>query len=81
MYEGETPLKVSEEVRRQAELCPRKFACLASEPIPCRVENCSGLDLLFCLNKQYCPYQEKFGLADYLCTCPVRVEIWQKYRL
>ena len=80
MHEEKSPLQVSEEARQQAELCPSKFACLTSPLSPCKVENCSGLDLLVCLNKSYCPYQEKFGLADYLCACPVRAEIWQKYR-
>ena len=72
---------ISTEAKAAATKCPKRLACLKGDSELCAVEKCVGGAALFvsCLTQEYCPYQQRYGYTGYLCTCPVRQEIHQKY--
>jgi len=74
-------LIVSDQAKRSTEECTKDFACLKGNLAPCKLEQCLGREVLVCLNKEYCPYQIRFGFADYLCSCPIRKELYEKYHM
>ncbi len=76
-------IEVSSEVRDAADRCAKKFACLTGDANLCKVEHRVSDEVLFvaCLQSGYCSYQRRFGFTGFLCTCPVRKEIYAKYRL
>ena len=74
-------IHISEEVRRTATNCKKKFSCLEEERKDlCKVENCidGKVHFIKCLNDEYCPYKQSFG-DSFFCSCPVRKEIFNKY--
>ena len=73
--------EVSQAVLEKTEKCPRGLACLKNGEKPrCKVERLingagaflksDGVDL--------CPYKMSFGSA-YVCNCPTRYELYEKY--
>lgn len=72
--------EVSEEARQKAEKCPLGFACLSGEEAPRCVISSSVRGVLFVKSAaaDHCPYGMSFGYS-YICTCPVRWEIYDRY--
>jgi len=76
-------IKVSDRVREAAEKCKKGFACLKKgKDDICAVADCVNDQILFvkCLNDKYCSYQQPFG-NEFICNCPVRKELFDKYRI
>jgi len=74
---------VSDDARQKAAQCDKCFACLQPDGAPlCKVDHCveEQVHFLACLNDLHCAYACKFGGKDY-CTCPVRKEIYQRYKI
>lgn len=62
--------------------CDNNFACLTEENSPsCKVSSCVGCKIHF-LEKleRDCPYHQEFGFS-YICKCPVRIELYNKYKI
>lgn len=62
--------------------CDKNHACLTEENHPCcKVSSCVGSKILF-LEKleRDCPYHQEFGFS-YICNCPVRIELYNKYKI
>ncbi len=76
-------LEISEASKKKTTKCKKSFICLENkENIYCRVEECINEDVLFikCLHEDYCVY--KMGFGNYFtCMCPVRKEIYTKYKI
>lgn len=73
-------MEVSEEARQRTDECPRGFACLHDRESPrCAVRN-SVRGVLFVEKPTlgHCPYAMSFGYS-YICSCPVRWEIYDRY--
>jgi hypothetical protein len=74
-------ITVSDESLQATTNCEKRFTCLRgkSEAL-CAVESCidGKVHFIKCLNDVFCPYQHSFG-NGYLCTCPTRKEIYNKY--
>lgn len=71
---------ISEEILAKAKNCDRDFACLTEEDQPsCKISHCVNDKILF-LEKleRHCPYHLSYA-HEYVCNCPVRIEIYQKY--
>jgi hypothetical protein len=82
MLEEKHCLLVSDEAKQSTRYCTRDFACLnGNRDFLCKVEQCLGGQVLFvaCLEQGYCSYQRRYGFTGYMCTCPVRKEIYEKY--
>ena len=81
-------LQVSDECRKKTTKCPSNFLCLSDKENPmCSKEKplCTVdiplESMLFVKYKQNdCAYMEEYG-AGYLCTCPVRFEIYNRYKM
>jgi hypothetical protein len=75
-------LKISEDTLRQVTDCTNGFSCLSGESGGlCEIEQDVGGKVLFvrCMNRD-CSYRMSFGYG-YICTCPVRREIYHRYGL
>lgn len=63
--------------------CNKNFDCLNSNtPVCCKVEDCINDEVHFikCLEKLLCTYKLSFG-ESFICICPTRKEIFNKYRI
>ena len=61
--------------------CDDNFDCIRnSNHVYCKVENCvdNKVHFIKCLNENYCPYRMLFG-HSYICNCPTRKEIYNKF--
>ena len=61
--------------------CEKDFACLSEKThVYCKVENCINKKIHFIERKDLfqCRYVMCFGDC-YICTCPTRKEIYNKY--
>lgn len=77
-------LEVSAEVKRLTTRCKKDFACLQNNgDCLCPVDRVVGGQVVFvkCLQRSDCPYQHRYGFADCFCACPVRKEIYNKYKM
>ncbi len=76
-------IKISDEIIKSATECDNSLQCLKNpENIKCKVERCIEKEVHFikCLYKSTCSYKMSFG-HSYLCNCPVRKEIFNKYKI
>ena len=74
---------ISEDAKRAAKKCKKDFICLNRNPADiCKVICCINDEELYvkCGAELDCPYILKHNDRD-LCMCPVRSEIYSKYRL
>jgi hypothetical protein len=83
-----TKLNVSEDILLATNKCSNYHVCLEIAPEKlCEIElNFEGIEKIYwCKHRGYCNY--KFtcfsvnGDCDYLCTCPTRIEIYEKYNI
>ncbi len=75
-------ISISESARNAATRCKKKFSCLKDKKKCCEVEDCINDSVLF-VKSTYnpsCPYQQLFG-NEFICNCPVRKELYDKYRI
>ena len=76
-------LHISDESLRAATHCGKGFSCLDGDRKDiCKVEACINktVYLVKCFNDDYCFYKKSFGMEHY-CVCPVRKEIYDKYKI
>jgi hypothetical protein len=61
--------------------CEKSFECLISQETLCRVKLCLAGEVHFlqCDDKK-CKFKMYFG-KEPLCTCPVRMEIYNRYKI
>ncbi len=73
--------RVSEETIAETKKCNRAFSCLKTpiEPL-CTIDYCvdGKVHFIKCLNKKGCSYRSMFGY-DFICNCPTRKELYNKY--
>ncbi len=77
----ENKLEISEDTLKNASECQKKSSCLFGEQKDlCKIEKHITNNLIYvkCLNKEYCNFQISFG-SFYVCSCPVRKEIYNRY--
>jgi len=74
---------VNEHVKTAASRCCKEYSCLSENPGSlCRVIFCVNSKILgvLCTEEDFCTY--KHTMEDRTCcTCPVRLEIYEKYKL
>jgi hypothetical protein len=77
--------QVSDEIKKQTTRCLYDFECLTND----NWETCSidrhypgnGLGIKDKCQKSNCGYFMPFGLTYYFCHCPVRREIYSRYKM
>ena len=75
--------KVDKKTIEQSTKCQKCFSCLENNGKDlCKVNQCIEDKILFveCDDINYCSYQKSFGDNKY-CQCPVRKEIFTKYKV
>jgi hypothetical protein len=75
-------IEIPDEILKNTTKCNKSFGCLKNEKhVLCRVEHCVNEEVYFikCLNTATCNYRVSFG-NSYFCSCPVRMEIFNKYK-
>ena len=75
-------ITVDEETIKRTFHCSKDFACLSGGfQECCKVEKCVGdLHYVKPCNDKMCIYQVLDG-PGYVCNCPVRLEIYKKYKI
>jgi len=76
-------IEVDEAVMCATTHCTRSFRCLEpSGSSLCRVQKCvrGTVHFIECLDRTSCSYRMSFGKA-FVCNCPVRKEIYDRYGL
>ena len=76
-------IKIEESIIEAATECERNFECLSNgNNIYCEVEYCLNKEIYFvkCKYDKLCSYKEPFG-SSFLCSCPTRKEIYNKYKI
>ncbi len=76
-------VEVSGNVLNETTKCRKNFSCLTEEHGNiCKVLCCMKGDIYFvkCLGEKDCPYLEASEKTE-RCTCPVRKEIYQRYKI
>lgn len=77
-----TGVTIDEEVKNCTTKCEKDFACINNNSHElCPVDHFYNDKVLFikCLSKGYCSYRTSFGYASFICSCPMRKEIYKKY--
>jgi hypothetical protein len=76
--------KIPDEILKQTTRCPKNFGCLSCEvDHMCQVESLSkSVPILFVdkVQDRFCSYCGQFR-DSWLCSCPVRVELYNRYRI
>ena len=75
-------ITISEETLNRTTRCKKDFSCLSPETRDCcKVTDSPTPDIIFtgCWKRDDCPYCLRFGGAESVCECPVRIEIYNKH--
>ncbi|MBU4076988.1 MAG: hypothetical protein KKI06_09830 [Euryarchaeota archaeon] len=76
-------LKVHDDIIKNTDRCKKDHSCLSGLTTDlCKVEMCVGDKIHFikCLNEHICNYRIPFGYS-FVCTCPVRKELYNRYKV
>ena len=76
-------LFVNNEIKQSAELCQDKYGCLTGQKKTiCKVISTVNNNEMYviCQNNNACKYRHQVN-ERILCTCPVRLEIYNKYKI
>jgi hypothetical protein len=73
-------MEIKKEIQDKTQLCKKGFCCLRDENVCCNVVRCVNKDVHFveCGKTTLCNYRLSFGMV-FICTCPTRKEIHNKY--
>ena len=75
--------QITDKTKKQSTKCPYNFECLSNDDWnTCIIERelySNGLDIKNKANKAFCPYSMSFGFSMYVCQCPTRYEIYNRY--
>ena len=76
-------INISDEVQKLATKCPKDFCCLKKDhKDSCAVLDCVNKEVIFvkASDRKACPYKHSFA-NEFICGCPVRKEIFNKYNV
>jgi hypothetical protein len=75
-------VKIDESTVKSTTNCSKGMPCLDGvKKTLCEVDECVSDEVFFvkCLNNKLCSYRINFGY-DLMCTCPIRKEIYKRYK-
>ncbi len=74
--------EISQEIFRQTLECDRDIECLVPGNQPsCSIKDCVNQKVHFIAkHNRHCPYHLHFG-NEIICTCPVRKELYNRYKV
>jgi hypothetical protein len=73
---------ISQEILDSATECMNRLSCLSGAGTMCKVKRHEENRVMFVKSRKHrnCPFSIPLR-GDCICTCPVRVEIFRKYRV
>ncbi len=74
-------MDIDKEILSKTTNCAKNFDCINSDKeFRCKVEDCVNSEVHFvkCINVNFCAYKMSFA-HSFICTCPTRKEIYNKY--
>ncbi len=74
-------MDIDKEILNKTTKCEKDFNCLQNKThVYCQVDSCLNYEVHFikCKNEEYCIYRMSFG-ESFICNCPTRKEIFNKY--
>lgn len=80
---NKTDIEIDEEIKQSAIKCKKDFRCLTDNNYElCKIIESVRDNVLFieCLELKHCSYKTSFGYSSYICNCPVRKEIYRRYK-
>jgi hypothetical protein len=73
-------ITVSEEILNQTADCDKNFSCLSFQDELCEVLDKIGKGFLFVdCREAECSYCQPVGYAGGACSCPTRMELYERY--
>ena len=74
--------EVDKTIIEKATRCDKNYSCLSEENLPsCKVASCVGCKIHFIEKlERDCEYYQEFGFS-FICNCPVRIELYNKYNI
>lgn len=75
-------LEVSEDALRKTDRCPYGMKCLKDDRPECEVERLVVGNGVFVRSKEFnvCAYRISHA-RSYVCVCPVRIELFKRYKI
>ncbi len=75
-------IKIDNDIVQKTTKCRENFSCLSGKTPLCKVECCIENKVLFikCISNEPCDYRVSFG-HSYVCVCPVRIELYNRYKI
>lgn len=76
-------VEIDKQIINEASKCNKDCVCISSQSSPyCSIKDCVVGEIHFinCLEANFCPYKIPFG-EGIVCSCPVRKEIYNKYKV
>ena len=75
-------IKVDDNTIQETTKCGKNFSCLSGEMPSCSIEENidNKIHFIKCVNNELCSYKLSFGYS-YVCTCPVRKELYNNYKI
>jgi hypothetical protein len=76
-------ISIGDDLKKQATKCEKDCACLGENSSICPVAIKMDTGVLFVdYNKRRsCKYKMSYGYKDTICTCPVRKELYSRYKI
>ncbi len=84
MGKDKIDIKINEDIKKSTTKCEKNFACLSTKDYKhCKVVRSIQDNVFYieCLTWKPCSYREIFGSSSYTCNCPIRKEIYKKYKI
>lgn len=76
-------MEINVTILKKTTACSKKHECLQNkDTVYCKVERCINDTVLIleCKEQLSCNYQLAFGNSQ-ICRCPIRIEIFNKYKV
>ncbi len=76
--------EIADEIQKCANFCTRELICLVDDKHRlCPVAKCieGRTHYIKCLDINECHYRDSIDGLYYKCSCPVRIEIYNKYQI
>jgi hypothetical protein len=76
-------IEIGDDIKKSTTKCEINYACLSERNHEfCPIISTVGKKMLCldCTSGRRCNYRVRYGVSAFLCTCPVRREIYRKYK-
>jgi len=76
-------MKINDDFIKNANKCKKDHSCLSGDATSlCKIEFCieDKVHFIKCIDENPCNYRIPFGYS-YVCTCPVRKELYNRYKV